>query len=68
MASVFFVWNAPYNDRTTEMERKLFIDHYCSNLQLVFMRSTLCVSGTVGTTQDIPQSLKFVVFIGNMKM
>ena len=30
MASVFFVRSAPYNDRTTETERKVFIDRYCT--------------------------------------
>ena len=27
MASVFFVWSAPYNNCAMETERKLFIDH-----------------------------------------
>ena len=30
MASVFFVRSVPYNDRTTETERKPFIDRYCT--------------------------------------
>ena len=34
MASVFFVRSVPYNDRTTEMEHKPFIDRHCNMAML----------------------------------